>query len=146
MRLLNAFLDALSRTCSTSLWLVLLPSLREGSQHQYYTRITSVLNSLAVSITSSTMYQNNNYLSNSENSSVGNDSKSVNILNKFFSFCFQIIVDEYQEMPVKEIIFDHVVIPALMSCSEQALLEFYCQPIAGLKLKSKLAGVEIIDN
>ena len=134
--LLRTYLDSFFLGGSFCLLSPLLPALREGSAHRYFSWLTDTLSALAASI------------SNTQSSDLMDGSRTqdsrVCAVQAVCGYCFLVLSDEREDLTVKQTIFKYFCIPVLTSCSPYVLTTLLCAP--WITLKVNLSGYPSGDN
>jgi NUC194 domain len=131
---LRTYLDVLVHAGSLCLLGPLLPALREGPAHRYYSWLTESLHGLAVSI--SATHTNISLYREYEDQSTG--------IQKVCGCCLSIASDEGEDFAVKKTFFDSFCVPILSSCSPIVLEDFLSGSWANLKVGPVGENVSVV--
>ena len=131
---MRTYLDVLVHAGSLCLLGPLLPALREGPAHRYYSWLTESLHGLAVSI--SATHTNISVYREYEDQSTG--------IQKVCGCCLSIASDEGEDFAVKKTFFDSFCVPILSSCSPIVLEDFLSSSWANLKVGPLGENVSVV--
>ena len=120
-RLLRAYLDMLLQCGALCLLRPLRPTILEGTHHRHHSWISSALSTIAVSMGTSYPLD------------VG-----VAALRAVCAYTFQVLADAGEDFEVKEMLFDHLCVPALMAADVTTLHNLFIEAIDTSELPTAL--------
>ena len=120
--LLRTYLDSLLQSGALCLFIPLLPSLREGEKHLYFSWFHETLSALARAA-SIQRYDTNN-VTYEKTISIDTTISPVSVLQSVCTFCLGIAFDDSEDLSVKQTLFDSLCVPVLYSCNPNDMINF----------------------
>ena len=114
-KLFRAYLDSFAKTGSVLLLNPLLPSLREGSRHRYFSLVRRAMRAVTSSIAADP----------TDPSSAAEQTQLYLAVRIPASFCAKQLLDEYQDQAVKHTLFQQLMVPTLLRCPAAAVVHIF---------------------